>query len=129
MDTTLAGKTYPMTTFEVDATHVERFASAVGQTVPGVPPTFLTAAEFGVFDPIVSDPELGLDFSRVVHGDQEYVWHRPVVVGETLEVRPRIAAIRERAGNGFLTIEVTLWGTRGEPVATTRATMIERAAE
>ena len=86
MDTALAGKTYPTTSFEVDAEHVERFASAVGQTVPGVPPTFLTAAEFGVFDPIVSDPELGLDFSRVVHGDQEYVWHRPVVVGETLEV-------------------------------------------
>jgi acyl dehydratase len=77
----------------------------------------------------VSDPELGLDFSRVVHGDQEYVWHRPVVVGETLEVRPRIAAIRERGSNGFLTIEVTLWGAGGEPVATTRATMIERAAE
>jgi acyl dehydratase len=127
MDATLAGKAYPTTTFEVDAAHVERFASAVGQTVSGVPPTFLTAAEFGVFDPIVSDPELGLDFSRVLHGDQEYVWHRPVVVGETLEVRPRIAAIRERGGNGFLTIEVTLWGSGGEPVATTRATMIERA--
>ena len=69
------------------------------------------------------------DLLRVVHGDQEYVWHRPVVVGETLEVRSRIAAIRERGGNGFLTIEVTLWDARGEPVATTRATMIERAAE
>jgi len=57
------------------------------------------------------------------------VWHRPVVVGETLEVRPRIAAIRERGGNGFLTIEVTLWGALGEPVATARATMIERAVE
>jgi acyl dehydratase len=127
MDASLAGRSYPTISFEVAPTHVERFAAAVGQTVPGVPPTFLTAAEFDVFGPIVGDPDLGLDFSRVVHGDQEYVWHRPLVVGETLVVAPRIAAIRERGGNGFLTIEVTLSDAEGAPVATARATMIERA--
>lgn len=128
MDATVAGRSYPTTSFQVDAVHVERFATAVGQTVPGVPPTFLTATEFDVLGPIVRDPDLALDFSRVVHGDQEYVWHRPLVVGETLEVGSRIAAIRERGGNGFLTIEVTLSGAAGEPVATARSTMIERAA-
>jgi hypothetical protein len=34
----------------------------------------------------------------------------------------------ERGGNGFLTIEVTVTGADGEPVATARSTMIERAA-
>jgi hypothetical protein len=129
MNAAVVGKRYPSVTLEVDATRVDRFASAVGQTVPGVPPTFLTVAEFAVFGAIVGDPELGLDLARVLHGDQEYVWHRPLVVGETLEVESGIAAIRERGGAGFLTIEATLSDADGRIVATARATMIERAPE
>ena len=127
MNAAVAGKEYPTTSFVLDAAHVERFAAVVGQTVPGVPPTFLTAVEFAVFEPIVLDPELRLDFTRVVHGEQEYAWHRPLVVGETLHVGSRIASIRERGGTGFLTIEVTLSDDDGERVATARATMVERA--
>jgi hypothetical protein len=122
----LVGKHYPGTTMTVEPERVLAFAEAVGQTAPGVPPTFATVAEFAVFGQIVSDPELGLDFARVVHGDEEYVWHRPPAVGETLVVAARIAAIRERGGHGFLTIEMDLTSTAGEPVATARATMIER---
>ena len=122
------GKTYPRATVAVGADRIQDFAEVVGQTVPGVPPTFITVAEFAVFGDIINDPELDLDFARVVHGDQEYVWHRPLEVGETLVATPRIAAIRERAGHGFVTIEVTLTSQDGAPVATARATMIERAA-
>ncbi len=127
MNSAIEGKVYPESTFSVDAQHVQGFAAIVGQSLPGVPPTFLTVAEFGVFGPIMDDPELALDFPRVVHTDQEYVWHRPVVVGETLTVGSRIASIRERGGHGFLTIEVSLTAEDGEPVATTFATLLERA--
>lgn len=128
VNTAIEGKVYPEATFEVDAGHVAGFAASVGQTLPGVPPTFVTVAEFGVFGPIMDDPELALDFSRVVHTDQEYVWHRPLVLGETLVVGSRIASIRERGGHGFLTIEVSLTAENGEPVASTLATLLERAA-
>jgi hypothetical protein len=127
VNTTVEGKVYPEARFEVEAKHVVDFAASIGQMLPGVPPTFLTVAEFGVFGPIMDDPELGLDFPRVVHSDQEYVWHRPLVVGETLIVGSRIASIRERGGHGFLTIEVSLNSEDGEPVATTMATLLERA--
>ena len=122
------GKAYPASTVTVDAQRVRDFAQAVGQTEAGIPPTFLTVAEFAVLGTIVDDPELDLDFGRVVHGEQEYVWHRPVGVGETLVVAPRIAAIRRRGGLGFVTIEVLLSSQDGEPVATARSTMIERPA-
>ena len=128
MNTTLEGRVYPATTISVDAERVAAFAGVVGQSAPGVPPTFLTVAEFAVFGAIVGDPELDLDFSRVVHGDQEYVWHRPLHVGEAVVATPRIAAIRERGGTGFLTIEVELATEDGAPVATARATLVERAS-
>jgi hypothetical protein len=128
MNPDVQGRVYPGTTLTVTPEHVASFARVVGQDEPGVPPTFLTVAEFAVFGSIVADPELELDFERVVHGDQEYEWHRPLRVGEALEVVSRIASIRERGANGFLTIEVDVTAADGEHVATARATMIERGS-
>lgn len=126
MNAAAEGKVYPAVTFEVASEHIARFAEVVGQVPPGVPPTFLTAAEFAVFPEVIADPELGLDFTRVVHGEQEYVLHRAPEPGETLTGRSRIASIRERGGHGFLTVEMQLRDAADLPVATARATMIER---
>jgi hypothetical protein len=123
----LEGKTYPELSFIVDPDRVAMFRAAVGEGREDVvPPTFVTAAEFEQFPQIIGDPELGLDFTRVVHGEQEYEWFRPLVLGERLTSRSRLAQIRHKAGNGFLTIETELIGTDGEAVVTARSTMIER---
>jgi acyl dehydratase len=61
-----------------------------------------------------------------VHGTQEYVFHRPLRIGETLMVQPRIASIRHKGGNGFLIIQTTVRGIDGESAAVARSTMIER---
>jgi len=128
MNAALEGKVYPDTTFTVDEERVHLFRAAVGEGEQIVPPTFATAAEFAVFPLIVGDAELDLDFTRVIHAEQEYEWRRPFRVGEALTVRSRIASIRQKAGNGFLTIETELLGRDGELVVLARATMIERAA-
>jgi hypothetical protein len=128
MNVALEGKVYPDTTFTVDEERVDLFRAAVGEAGETVPPTFATVAEFAVFPLIVGDAELGLDFSRVVHAEQESEWRRPFRMGEALTVRSRIAAIRQKAGNGFLTIHTELLDGDGELVVLARATMIERAA-
>jgi acyl dehydratase len=128
MNAALEGKVYPDTTFTVDEERVDLFRAAVGEGGEIVPPTFATAAEFAVFPLIVGDAELGLDFTRVVHAEQEYEWRRPFRMGEALRVRSRIAAIRQKAGNGFLAIHTELLDGDGELVALARATMIERAS-
>ena len=46
-----------------------------------MPPTFLTAAEFTVLPTIVADPRLDVDFTRVVHGSQEYTFARRATGG------------------------------------------------
>jgi acyl dehydratase len=122
----LEGKEYPESRFTVDEGDVQRFRAAVGTPGPGVPPTFVTTAEFAAFPAVVGDPELALDFARVVHADQEYEFARPLRVGETLSLRSRIAQARAKGGNAFLTIETHLVDDRGAVVATARATMLER---
>lgn len=122
------GKVYGPVAFELAEDRVRAFAELLGPS-EGVPPTFLSAAEFALFPEMFGDPELGLDFGRVVHAGQDYEFRRPLVIGEVLTVGSRIAAIRHKGGNGFLTVEMTMRGTDGEIAATTRSTLIERGTD
>ncbi len=126
MNPAAEGKVYPGVEFRVTPERVAAFRAVFGERRDVVPPTFLSAAEFSVLPTVVADPELGLDFSRVVHADQEYEWRRQIAIGETLIVRMRIAAIRTKGDNGFLTVETLLIGDDEEPAAVGRSTMIER---
>ena len=119
------GKTYEPVAFDVTEERVRAFHDLFGGP-PGVPPTILTAAEFTVFPQVIGDPELGLDFRKVVHGSQEYEFHRPLRPGETLKVQARVASIRQKGGNGFLVVEMQMNDVDGEAVAVARSTMIER---
>jgi acyl dehydratase len=123
----LVGKTYPSVEFVLDADRVSAFASAVGHPGGGVPPTFVTAVEFEVLAGVVGDPELGLDYPRVVHGQQEYEWGRPLLVGEVLSAETSIEAIRSKGGLEFLTLRTDLRDEAGRVVVIARSTMIVRS--
>ena len=119
------GTRYPDVEFVVTPERVAAFRDVFGHA-EGVPPTFLTAAEFTALPQVVGDPGLALDFSRVLHGGQEYELMRPPREGETLTVRARIDSIRIRGGTGFLVIAMDMLDRAGELVARSRSTMIER---
>lgn len=127
MNPAAAGKTYPATTFTIDSQRVAAFRK-IFEGSEGVPVTFVTAAEFAVIPQIVADPELALDFSRVLHGNQEYEFRRPLREGETLEVRCRLGSIRVLGGNAFLILVTELVEPGGDIVCIGRSTLIERAA-
>jgi hypothetical protein len=121
------GTVYPAVEFVVEPQRVAAFRRVFGQAA-GVPPTFLTAAEFTAFPAVLGDPNLGLDFSRVLHATQEYEYQRPLREGETLSVVARIASIRRKGDNAFLTIVMDVFGDDGALAATATSVMIERAA-
>ncbi|HEX6332561.1 MAG TPA: MaoC family dehydratase N-terminal domain-containing protein [Actinomycetota bacterium] len=123
------GTTYPPQAFVLDADRVSAFADAVGHPGGGVPPTFVTAAEFATLAGVVSDPDLGLDYARVVHGQQEYEWGRPLVVGEALSAATTVEAIRSRGDLEFLTLRTELLDESGRVVVVARSTMIVRGGE
>ncbi|MDP9331664.1 MAG: MaoC family dehydratase N-terminal domain-containing protein [Actinomycetota bacterium] len=126
MNQAAEGTRYPDVRFQVDPAQVAAFRNVFGIS-SGIPVTFLTLAEFAVFPEVIGDPNLALDFSRVVHGGQEYEYRRPLVEGETLIVRTHIESIREKGGTGFLTLATELVDVDGHIAATARSTMIERA--
>ena len=121
------GSTYPPVRFEVDGSRVRAFADAVGHRGPGVPPTIVTVPEIAAgLDHVVSDPRLGIDLSRVLHGEQEYRWSRPVLGGETLTASATIESVRDKGGMRFLILRTEVVDEAGEPVAAGRSTLIVR---
>jgi acyl dehydratase len=126
MNPAAEGTMYPDVPFVVDPERVAAFREVFGLG-SGVPPTFVTAAEFTVFPQVIGDPNLALDFTRVVHGSQEYVYERPLREGETLAVRARIESIRQKGATGFLTVVMELRDAEGQLVCTARSQMVERA--
>ena len=65
---------------------------------------------------MISDPELGLDYSRVVHGDQRFMYTRPMRAGDRLTVTRR-RELKSLAGNDILDI-------RGEVTRCTASTSV-----
>ena len=127
LDPGLRGKTYPLERFTLDEARVDAFARAVDQFGPGVPPTIVTVPELQVgLRNVVSDPELGIDLSRVLHAEQEYGWSRPIAVVETLTAEATIESIRSKGGMEFLTLRTELRGEAGDLVASGRSTLIVR---
>ena len=122
------GTVYPEVEFVVDPMRVAAFREVFHQA-DGVPPTFLTAAEFVAFPSVLNDPGLSLDFARVLHGSQRYDYVRPLVEGERLRIRPRIESIRRKGGNSFMTVVMEVIGDDDRLVATATSVMVERDPE
>jgi len=138
----LVGKTYQEIGFTVDRDRVTQFVDAIGEPDPiyrdaeaaraagypdqVAPPTFVTVIQIMTSGQVVVDPDLGLDYSRVVHGEQSYEYERPLVVGEVIRATPRIASIVTKKSNKFLTTEAEFFDAKGELVLTARSTLISR---
>jgi acyl dehydratase len=143
LDQSFVGRTYPPSEpYEVGREKIREFADAVGDPDPVyrdpeaaraaghpdviAPPTFPTILTFRAQRVVVLDPELGLDYSRVVHGEQSFQHHRPVVAGDRLVTTVHVDTIRVAAGNDILGTRSEITTEDGEPVVTARATIVAR---
>jgi acyl dehydratase len=142
LNTSLVGKEYAPLELAVEREHVTRFAEAIGEDAAVfldadaaraagypeqlAPPTFVTTMQIMASAQAAADPELGLDYTRVVHGEQAYEYRRPVHVGDALTGVPRIAEIRAKGPLEFLVVESVIRDGDGEPVLVARTTLISR---
>jgi acyl dehydratase len=75
---------------------------------------------------VLGDPDLGVDLTRVLHGEQRYTWHRPFIVGETLHAVATIEDIRGRPALEFLTLRTEIRDTSSALVCEARSTLLHR---
>jgi hydroxyacyl-ACP dehydratase HTD2-like protein with hotdog domain len=66
----------------------------------------------------------------VLHGEQEFVYHRPVQAGETLHQEGKIVDLYTKEAKGktmtFLVMETVFTDDAGDPVVTERFNLIHR---
>ncbi|SCG14085.1 Acyl dehydratase [Micromonospora echinofusca] len=143
LDPSFVGRTYPPTApYQVGREKIREFATAIGTADPAhhdpaaaralghpdvvAPPTFPIVLTLAANQQIIDDPDLGVDYSRVVHGDQRFAYTRPVVAGDELVCVSVIDDVSSRGGHGFLTTRTEVATAAGEPVVTVWSKLVVR---
>ena len=139
----ISGRSYPPApVYEVGREKIAEFATAIGSSDPAhldpeaarsqghpdviAPPTFAIIVAQRAEAAVVGDPEAGIDYSRVVHGEQLFTHHRPIVAGDRLVATPHVDSAREAGGHGMVTTRVEITTETGEPVSTAVSTIVVR---
>jgi hypothetical protein len=124
-----AGRTYPPVTFEIEAQRVAEFARSIGaDPADGVPPTFAAVYSLGVTAPqLFGDADAAVDFSRLLHAEQEFTWTRQPQPGETVTSRGHVASDISRRGMRFVTFETETTDRAGEPLCQSKALFVVRS--
>lgn len=136
------GKTYPPTLYAVGREKIKEYARAVGETNPlyldheaaraagytdvVAPPMFAVVYCSPAMGPVYFDPELKIDFARLVHGGQEFKWGPLVVAGDEITTIVSVKSIEHRAGNGFFVFESVSTNQDGHTVSVGTWTNIVR---
>ena len=145
LDASLIGRTYPPSpVYEVGREKIREFAEATGahpvHTDPEAaralgypdviaPPTFAVIVAQRCDAQLVLDPEAGIDFSRVVHGEQSFTHHRPVVAGDRLVAVLHVDSVRSAGGHSMVTTRSEITTEDGEAVCTATSTIVVRGGE
>ena len=119
-------------TYLVGREKVREYAAAIGETSPlchdpeaakeagyadvVAPPMFAAVYSWRALAPVVLDPEVGIDFDRMVHGGQEFTWHEPVVAGDEITTDAEFVDKSKRADLTVFTFTSRSVNQRGELV-------------
>ena len=111
----------------ISQSEITEFAAVLGETDFSVAtPTFSIRTSLNQLQEILTAPELGINWQRVVHGDQKFEIRRPIVAGDVLSCDATIESYRVAAGNEFINIKSDL-RNGDEIVCTNWCTIVVRA--
>ncbi len=132
MNLAIEGKRYPRTpSYLVGREKLREFARATFlpdnvDSAEVAPPTFAVVIQEQSLKQVLSDPEAKLDFSRVVHGDQRFVYERPILAGDELTSELLVASIKTLAGNHLVTFNTEIFDSSNKLVCTAISTLVVR---
>ena len=137
------GRTFPATApYEVSRVKIAEFADAIGDPDPLyrdaeaartagypdviAPPTFPIVISMRGSGEIIADPDLGVDYSMVVHGEQKFSYTRPLHAGDVVTSQSTISDIRKAGRNEMVTTSTEVRDAGGEHIVTAYSTLVVR---
>ena len=139
------GRVFPASApYEVSRLKIAEFADAIGDPNPVyretaaaraaghpdvvAPPTFAIVISMAAAGAAMADPDLGLNYAMVVHGEQRFSYLRPLTAGDVVTAQPTITEIRDAGRNVMMTTNTEIRTVTGELVCTAVSTLVERGA-
>ncbi len=146
MNPQLLGRIFPPTEpYLVGREKVREFAHAVFATNPinldpeaakaagyddvVAPPTFAVVLQERTLAQLLAEPDTGIDYSRVVHGDQRFTSSRPIVAGDLLTGTLTISGVKTLGAHSMITAESSITDATGAHVVTAVSTIVVRGEE
>ena len=146
VNASVEGRVYPPTEpYLVGREKVREFARAVFATHPVnldpqaaraagyadvvAPTTFPIVVTAATLEQLLADDEAGVDFTRVVHGDQRFAYSRPIVAGDELTATMTITSVKSIGGHSMVTSESAITDATGAHVVTATSTLVVRGDE
>ena len=143
MNPDLQGRVFPPTApYLVGREKVREFARAVFATSPlsldpaaaaaagyadvVAPPTFAVVVQELTLAQLLAAPDAGIDFSRVVHGEQRFSYTRPIVAGDELTATLTVSSVKSLGGHSMVTAESSITDAAGDHVVTAISTLVVR---
>ena len=122
----LVGSTFVgATSTTVSAESIAAFAMALGEAnTHNAPPTYAITISLEQSQAVLEGS--GLDWSRVVHGDQKFAINRPLTAGMVITCNSTIESARMVAGNEIVTVRSDLIES-GDVAVSSWSTLVFRA--
>ena len=125
----LVGRTFTSaTSFNITAEAIQNFSQSIGAKrepeLKSAPPTFSISISLAESQTLLQ--ESGLDWTRVVHGEQRFEIVRPIVAGDSLTCSSTIESARLVAGNEIVSVRSDLHAGP-ELVISSWSTLVVRA--
>jgi acyl dehydratase len=137
------GRTFPPSRpYEVSRVKIAEFADAIGEPNPLcrdraaaqaagypdviAPPTFAIVISMASTSELTRDPDLGVNYAMVVHGEESFTHARPLHAGDVVVAQSTIESIRSARSMTMLTAVTEIRTEDGEHVCTARSTLVER---
>ena len=127
LDADLVGRSFPPTRpYLVTEERIRAFAAATGGSWDAgpVPPTFPIVLAFEAMNAFLD--AVGVDLSRIVHGEQRFSYARPVSPGDLLVAELSVASLRSIGGNDLIGTRSVVTDAEGREVCTATATLVHR---
>jgi len=126
------GRSYGPSKYEVGLEKVREYASATkndhpwhhdeeaGAEIGGViaPPMFIVIPSFKPVIDAVMDPELEINLTKLVHGEQQFDFHQPIRAGAQLFTTGTVESVRDKGPMYFVKIRTETEDAEGAAVAT-----------
>ena len=104
-------------------------AVAAGHADVVAPPTFPVVIQEQTLAQLLGEPDAGIDFSRVVHGDQRFSYSRPIVAGDELTATLTVTSVKTLGPHAMVTASSEMRDASGAHVVTAVSTLVVRGGE